>query len=680
MELLDFSFAFILLINAPSLCLGSISSLRLCVVENMVGTNRGMLAFRTVVSNPVSVHVSYGNSESSSARWSPWNTLGAPLASPPLSNPVCVHTELNQTQIFVQASNGQVYSAVQDARSFLKFSAWKKIGSNTIPVTPSKRSVLVDSISAHWYGKELMVFARSISSNESQLYWCKGNATSFGQWSRLGGGSAILGSDVTIIKNPYSTKYEAFMISPNGEMHRTWQHDAKSFADWTAMDFAPTFSTVSRPSAEVMGYSIFNGKLMIGGVGKDNYIHRCSQTTCDGVDNPWGYCTWGYWYKTGGKIPFTQGGVTNNFAMSRNVHFGVELFGVQEESGQLWQAWQLDRDASWNTWSKVPQDLARAAFTNNPYITVNKGGWWMAYGLNATDQIVVMEPARSLNVTPETVAWAKNLSVSWSVAVDEATHMDWVAIFPSGANNDEYVDYRFVQGGLNPGKNPVRAGTVSMASYLPNGSYQARYLVNRKYVSIVEEYVTYYNESHDSELLQLYQGVFTGLGVFNKGIAECVNDSLLTVDKFQAAFDAFESAEVYEGLTLLGTALQDVALTLRQCEEIYIAEQLEKFIKDLVECTETDCTDFVVDVLEEIIILYENEYEIYGDIKGATNSFNLLEAYQQGGLCIGRLVRACLGIVPSGMMDDDGRSDARTNGKLRWTKLDKSMKVSVVNV
>nr|XP_054765678.1 uncharacterized protein LOC129272583 [Lytechinus pictus] len=138
--------------------------------------------------------------------------------------------------------------------------------------------------------------------------------------------------------------------------------------------------------------------------------------------------------------------------------------------------------------------------------------------------------------------------------------------------------------------------------------------------------------------------------------------------------------QVYEGLTLLGTALEDVALTLRQCEEIYIAEQLEKFIKDLVECTETDCTDFVVDVLEEIIILYENEYEIYGDIKGATNSFNLLEAYQQGGLCIGRLVRACLGIVPSGIMDDDGRSDARTNGKLRWTKLGKSMKVSVVNV
>ncbi|XP_800047.3 uncharacterized protein LOC579608 [Strongylocentrotus purpuratus] len=662
-------FVFLLLIGTLSTCLGSLSPSRLCVIENRVGTHRGMLAFRSVT--PVAVQISYGNSEASSAGWSPWKTLGAPLASQPMSNPVCEHTDRNQTQIFVQASNGQVYSAVQDAVEFLKFSPWKKVGSNTIPVTEPKRSILVDSVSAYWYGKELMVFARSISSNASQLYWCKGNSTSFGSWSRLGG-TAILGTDVTLMKNPYSTKYEAFMISPSGRMHRTWQHDAKSFADWTAMDFAPTFSTISRPDAEIMGYSIFNGKLMVGGVGEDNYIHRCSQSTCDGVDNPWGYCTWGSWYQTGGKIPFTLGGVQNNFAMSRNVHFGVEIFGVQDTTGQLWQAWQLDRDASWNTWSKIPQDLSKAAFINNPYITVNKGGWWMAYGLNASNQVVVMEPARSLNVTPDSVAWGTNLSVSWSVAVDEATNMDWVAIFPSGANDDEYVDYRYVQGTLNPGKYPVRAGNASMASYLPNGSYQVRYLVNKKYVSIVETYITYYNESQESDLLQLYQGIFTGLGAFNKGIGECVNDSLLTVEKFQAAFDAFENAQIYEGLQLLGTALQDVAYTLKECEEIYIAVQLESFIKDLVECTESDCTKFVVDLLEEIIILYVNEYEIYGDIKGASNSFNLLEAYQQGGLCIGRLVKACLGIVPPGK-DYGRRKDVNKIGleHLKWSKVDR---------
>ena len=129
--------------------------------------------------------------------------------------------------------------------------------------------------------------------------------------------------------------------------------------------------------------------------------------------------------------------------------------------------------------------------------------------------------------------------------------------------------------------------------------------------------------------------------------------------------------QIYDGLQLLGTALQDVAYTLKECEEIYIAVQLESFIKDLVECTESDCTKFVVDLLEEIIILYVNEYEIYGDIKGASNSFNLLEAYQQGGLCIGRLVKACLGIVPLGK-DYGRRKDVNKIGleHLKWSKVD----------
>ena len=45
---------------------------------------------------------------------------------------------------------------------------------------------------------------------------------------------------------------------------------------------------------------------------------------------------------------------------------------------------------------------------------------------------------------------------------------------------------RYVQGGLNPGKNPVYTGNVSMSSFVPNGTYQVRYLVNSKFISIME--------------------------------------------------------------------------------------------------------------------------------------------------------------------------------------------------
>ena len=42
-----------------------------------------------------------------------------------------------------------------------------------------------------------------------------------------------------------------------------------------------------------------------------------------------------------------------------------------------------------------------------------------------------------------------------------------------------------------------------------------------------------------------------------------------------------------------------------------------------------NCVHFVIDVVDEILILFENVYEIYGDIQGASNSFKI-NAYEQG--------------------------------------------------
>ena len=42
-----------------------------------------------------------------------------------------------------------------------------------------------------------------------------------------------------------------------------------------------------------------------------------------------------------------------------------------------------------------------------------------------------------------------------------------------------------------------------------------------------------------------------------------------------------------------------------------------------------ECTQFLIDIGVELIILYEHIYEIYGDIQGARNSFDI-NAYEQG--------------------------------------------------
>lgn len=84
------------------------------------------------------------------------------------------------------------------------------------------------------------------------------------------------------------------------------------------------------------------------------------------------------------------------------------------------------------------------------------------------------------------------------------------------------------------------------------------------------------------------------------------------------------------------------------------------------------CAKFLIDIGLEIVILYEDVYEIFGDIHAAHNSFGI-EAYEQGnsllccttmsvtislhplpsfptahhlpgGICIGRVTYACLSL------------------------------------
>lgn len=42
-----------------------------------------------------------------------------------------------------------------------------------------------------------------------------------------------------------------------------------------------------------------------------------------------------------------------------------------------------------------------------------------------------------------------------------------------------------------------------------------------------------------------------------------------------------------------------------------------------------NCIHFAIDVVDEILILFENVFDIYGDIQGASNSFKI-HAYEQG--------------------------------------------------
>ena len=53
-----------------------------------------------------------------------------------------------------------------------------------------------------------------------------------------------------------------------------------------------------------------------------------------------------------------------------------------------------------------------------------------------------------------------------------------------------------------------------------------------------------FNGTTDVEWLQLYHGIFIGLGAKSTNIEQCVEDGETTVSTFEQSFDAFENREV----------------------------------------------------------------------------------------------------------------------------------------
>ncbi|XP_033098846.1 uncharacterized protein LOC117102599 isoform X2 [Anneissia japonica] len=614
-----------------------VTNRKLFVIENRVAKVQLEQAFGLVDSKlQVSTRPTGAN------EFGPWADLGSPtVAKTIVSNPVAVHDVNNQTEVFVQVSNGQVYSILQDKSDPSKFSKWSEISSNKLPVDyKSTVSVKeIDSLFSLARNTEIHVFARSLTSNSS-LFVCKISSKPCA-WQLIGGNKSNLATAAEVIYNPFSNYFEAFAVMQDGYLYRTWQKKVDEWASWRTMSIDPPKMSMSKPVAAVMSHDWANGVIEVYGKGQDGRIHHIFQTTCDHVDNPWGYCTWGVWHSMNGKVPVS--GVSNPLTTGHNIHYGVEIFTI-DSSGSLWHVWQLQRGDSWSDWEQIQTSPVAVSLTSVPFVNNDKQGWWQAFGFIDNDKIAVVTQSRKIAAQPSDVAFGTPLNVAWSVPTDEATNKDWIGVYPAGSTDGQYVDYRYIQGGLNPITDRIPVGNVSMTSFLPDGYYDIRYLVNRQYLNVMSTKVSYFNMSHEEAWVQLYRGLFYGLGSKNVNFDKCVEEGNATVAKFEESFEAFEDREIFKGLQLLGVALDDVRKTLMVCEETAIAKALEKFINDLVKCTEQNCENFIIDILEFLMILYEDVYEIFGDIHAASNNFNLIKGYEQGGLCIGRLVKACISL------------------------------------
>ena len=541
---------------------------------------------------------------------------------------------------FLMASDGQVYE-VFESDSPTGFST-AYVGTGQLPVSLEVDRFSNDSVQAVVVANVTFVFARSQTNTSRLFYTCRNNTLSKAQWSKwlpIGEDGEGVEQDAFAVVNTFLGRIEVFAVLSGGALAHTWQSGVSQFdSKWHKLGvFPPKFD--SAPTAHSMGHSVFNGVLEVFARGTDGVVYRIWQTTCDKVKNPWGPCTWNLYFEKLGSSPPSSPQAPNPLVTSSNLHLGVEVFVVSRD-GQLYHIWESERGGKWSDWQAIGY-RGGIRYAATPSITTGVSGWWEVVAVGEDNMTYIVSQAHVFSVAPSAIPFGHNITVNWVVPMDEATSKDWIGLYPKGTDNDFYVDFSYVGGKQNPLEDPVPEGALNFTVTLPNGAYEVRYLVNREYTPVMGGNITVSNATNASEWLQLYRGMARGLGVEAFNFEKCVKDGNLTVETFRDAFKAFESRDIIEGLHLIAQGLTDLRDALVACDETAIVQDLTKFIEDLISCTEGSCEKFVIDIGKYILILYERHYEIYGDIRCASNGFKI-DAYEQAGIDIGRVTAACI--------------------------------------
>jgi len=558
------------------------------------------------------------------------------------SNPVTVTPVPGRAALFIQGCDGQVYglNVTSLLNDQIEPTKWFQVGPN-LPFHGYGADIKgSDGVSAIIFNNLIYVLARS-RLNESSLYVSKVSfdLQTSSSWQLIGGDKHHLITDVAIAYNTFSKLLEAFMVSTDGYLYRTWQVSPSKWVTWDKTGyFAPKTNT--RPVVHIMAPNFFNGFLNVFIHGLDGYTHHIWQTTCDHVPNVWGWCTWSTWNTIGGRMPVSAQGVSNTLSIGANIHRGIEVF-MTTEHGHLYKMWQTTRHSGWSEWEKVTMETDYHLATL-PAVINDATGWWSAYGLDASRNVYVITQTKEMKLSTDSLLTGGEVTVEWDMPVDEASHSDWIGVYPHGStDNKNYVDFYYVGGTQNPLKDAVPQGKITLKTFLPEGKYDYRYLVDRRYVAAVGTSLSVTSSPEEEVWVQIYRGLFEGMQIQNVSVETCVHDAQMVEKDLKAAFDAFEDRAIYKGLQMLGQSLLEVAETVKDCAIDKEINKAVSFFKDLVECCEGSCKSFLVDILKEVLVLYENIYEIYGDIHGAKNAFKI-KAYYQGGYNIGRVINGAI--------------------------------------
>lgn len=592
--------------------------------------------------------------------WSDWNSLGTPTPDGLASNPSSIQNSDGLMQIFV-ISSGNVYSVVQQLNK-TSFGQWFKISSlnmlcsqnsqnmnkNKIVITNNDNTEGIDCT-----GKVLSGDPVSVRSHDGRVYLfvvvdgvayvshetSPSSTSSWTSWTVFAG-TRKMKSALTVALNTFTTYLEAFAVLDDDEIYQSWQTGSDSWHEWRKLWSLGQPKTNSNPVVHTMTGSMFNGMLELFIRGTNNKIWHTWQTTCDSVKNPWSQCTWGAYYAIGENTPADQSQYILP-AVASNIHGGVEVF-VTGNDGALWHIWQTKMWGSWSNWESLGKPPS-GPLTSAPTIVNTPTGWWNAFGRGVNGELEIYVQEKTFTAKPTTSISGQPITVSWSVPNDEASNTDWVGVFLPNASNSQFLDFLYVNGKQDPTRNPVPSGSVVFKTVLPPGIYEFRYLVNKSQKDVM---TTVIKVSKSNSTLnpteQLFLGMTIGLGIKAFNFDKCIANFNTTYMTFKDAFDAFADKKVYKGLNDLGLGIMDFADSLKICSQTDIIQAIVKFAKDLTSCVEGNCAPFVIDIINEILVIaYEHTHEIFGDIQAAHNDFNA-NAYEEAGINIGKVIQAVI--------------------------------------
>eukprot|EP00009_Paramoeba_aestuarina_P004241 CAMPEP_0201510644 /NCGR_PEP_ID=MMETSP0161_2-20130828/3242_1 /ASSEMBLY_ACC=CAM_ASM_000251 /TAXON_ID=180227 /ORGANISM="Neoparamoeba aestuarina, Strain SoJaBio B1-5/56/2" /LENGTH=669 /DNA_ID=CAMNT_0047905843 /DNA_START=55 /DNA_END=2064 /DNA_ORIENTATION=+ len=422
--------------------------------------------------------------------------------------------------------------------------------------------------------------------------------------------------------------FEGFARRTNSHnLQRTWQDDDSSWTNnWNEPGTFPP-NCDGNPNIIVKPDGLFELYIRDG-----DDMHVLREKSCKNS----GSCDYGSW----NELPkHDQTKSADSWGLATTVLGGTEVV-IRGDDGNIYRIYQDSDDGKWDKWESIGTPPT-ATIASQPIAVQNGNGVLEIIVGRMDGYISFFAGPNTMKTDPNVVEDNGSLLVSWNICNDIAGKNDQVRVYPIGEQDPgNYIETTYVSGGTSPGKDPVPIGSHTFSNlYLPNGTYEVRYLIDEKDFVSFATFQSFTNGADLSPLNTFFNGLADSLGVFGSDPVLCISskDFEKAGEDFNVGFTNYSSGAIVDGLANLGEGLEIFATSLTSCGKPQVGNAVQAFAQDMADCS-SSCSQFNTTVFGETI--YASRHNIDANFKTASSNW-LSKEYQDSGVAFGLAVAAC---------------------------------------